>query len=97
MYLNLCLDDIGYKTKPDKMEIKRINQRMNFTGISVDATLLPDLIGNKGQTWTPAVFGYLFRRENSFKEEQLLLCHVCAINNANIAKMMLSNLSTYAM
>ena len=55
--VKVSLDTISYQNKPNDYEIKLINNRLINNKAEISIERLADLVGNKGHTFAPAIFG----------------------------------------
>ena len=70
--IKISLDTIAYSCKPKTEEVPEISQRIYKLTKCEDITTLADLIGNKGHSFTPAVFDGVARKAENVTEIQLL-------------------------
>ena len=72
LQIKICLDKTGYSCKPRTEEVSKISKRIYKLTQCNDISTLADLIGNKGHTFTPAVFDGVARKAENVTEIQLL-------------------------
>ncbi len=69
--VKVSLDTISYQHKPNDYDIKLINNRLIKSKAEISIERLADLVGNKGRTFAPAIFGKK-RTSDEVLEIQLL-------------------------
>lgn len=72
---DLCIDTQGYNSKPGKNEIANISGRIAQYRVDYPIPFIADTIGNKGHTFTPALF-----HDNKRKKESFLSMQVYALD-----------------
>lgn len=69
--VTLCIDHCRYTTKPQGKEISAISTRITQQEVNDSIPHIADMIGNRGQTFTPAIFHGSKRKKENFQSMQL--------------------------
>ncbi len=71
MKVTVSLDEKEYEKKPDKLEYTKLSKRIAQNPITINIEELADKVGNKGKTFSPAIFSKGSRRSENFVQMQL--------------------------
>ena len=69
--VKLCIDHCNYTTKPHGKEISAISTRITQQEVNDTIPHIADMIGNRGQTFTPAIYHGNKRKKENFQSMQL--------------------------